>query len=114
MTKPSKVFIEGDTVYILGERVNKSVSELPFLVTMGLDECLVSIDKKFIGEAFREYYGTFVQRPGETWRHVVGRVAAVHGLEKECLQAFDELMKLGEFSEDNAAFIALYDWDCTA
>jgi hypothetical protein len=108
----SKVFIEGDKVYILGERVNKSISELPFLVTMGLDECLVSIDKKVIGEAFREYYGTFVQRPGETWRDVVGRVATVHGLTIECLKAFDELITLGEHSEDNAAFMALYDWDC--
>ena len=52
------------------------------------------------------------KQPGETWRQCVERYAKPHGLERECLELFDEQIAIGE-TEDRAAFGALYEWDCT-
>jgi hypothetical protein len=100
-----RVIVEGDTVYIVGQRA-------PAREEMGSNEQAITIPRKVIGDAFRKYYVAFVQRPGETWRQVVARVGTVQGLKDEVLQLFDELMLLGDTTEDNAAFMALYDWDC--
>lgn len=49
---------------------------------------------------------------GETWRECVIRYAKPHGLQAECLVEFDSATLAGE-DEAQAAFDALYEWDCT-
>lgn len=51
------------------------------------------------------------RKHGETWREVVAREAAPHGLAAECLEAFDAYV-LAEDDEADAALAALWDWDC--
>lgn len=53
----------------------------------------------------------FGQQDGETWRQVVERIAGFHGLAKECLEYFDRDVQAGT-QEADAAWCALYDWDC--
>jgi hypothetical protein len=43
----------------------------------------------------------------------VERIAGKYGLENECLEVFDTLIKEGKTEEGQAAWAALYDWDCT-
>lgn len=52
------------------------------------------------------------RKPNETWREATKRIASQYGLERECLENFDEYTENGAEPE-NAAFCALYDWDCT-
>ena len=46
----------------------------------------------------------------ETWREVVKRIAARHGLWIEAFEEFDHCIEAGS-SEESAAFDALYEWD---
>lgn len=47
----------------------------------------------------------------ETWRQAVERIAGKYGLQAECLQAFD-IEIAGGCDEQEAAWHALYEWDC--
>ncbi len=47
----------------------------------------------------------------ETWREAVIRYAKKEQLEQECLAEFDHNVKQG-YDEPEAAFHALYEWDC--
>lgn len=51
------------------------------------------------------------KKEGETWREAMVRVASAHGLEAECTQVFEHEVKHG-IPEDEAAWDALYEWDC--
>lgn len=55
---------------------------------------------------------TLKRQEGESWRQCVERVAGRHGLQRECLEVFDDMMRSGLFKEDSAAWGALYEWDC--
>lgn len=48
---------------------------------------------------------------GETWRDAVRRVAGHHGMAAECLACFDRELSLGS-DDGEAAWSALYEWDC--
>lgn len=48
---------------------------------------------------------------GETWRDCVERIAGKCGLVSECLDLYDDAIKAGALEEE-AAFEALYEWDC--
>jgi hypothetical protein len=48
----------------------------------------------------------------ESWRDCVKRYARRYGLEHECLTHYDSEVADGT-PEDEAAFNALYSWDCT-
>lgn len=50
---------------------------------------------------------------GETWRECVARIASKEGLAAECLVEFDHYTTSGD-DEAEAAFCALYEWDCCA
>lgn len=52
------------------------------------------------------------RQDGETWRDVVVRYSAPHGLQSECLDLFDNDPDR-ESDPAQAAFDALYEWDCT-
>lgn len=55
------------------------------------------------------------KNPGETWRETVVRYARPQGLETECLAEFDFEMSRGDHVDGaQAAFDALYEWDCLA
>lgn len=49
--------------------------------------------------------------PAESWRDAVARLAKIGGMERECLSDFDTLTRDGT-PEHDAAFCALYEWDC--
>lgn len=51
------------------------------------------------------------RNPDETWRDVVARLASAQGLATECLERYDAEMKNGDYPS-NAAWTALYEWDC--
>lgn len=48
--------------------------------------------------------------PKETWREYVEKVAGKQGLAPECLECFDRYVR--EHDEVEAAWMALWDWDC--
>ena len=50
---------------------------------------------------------------GESWRDCVRRVSGQYGLDEECLEIFDRLIARGDH-ETEAAWCALYEWDCLA
>ena len=47
----------------------------------------------------------------ETWRQAVARISDKHGLQIECLELFDAAISRGD-NEADAAWDALYAWDC--
>lgn len=47
----------------------------------------------------------------ETWRECVERYASKQLLKDECLAEYDKLIEKGR-SEMDAAWKALYEWDC--
>jgi hypothetical protein len=47
----------------------------------------------------------------ETWRQAVERIAKPYGLERDCLEVFDQERASG-VPEGKAAWNALYEWDC--
>ena len=51
------------------------------------------------------------RRDGESWRDVVERYSAPHGLDRECLADFDHAVGQGE-PENRACVQALGEWDC--
>lgn len=52
------------------------------------------------------------RRPGETWRDVVIRVSEPHGLDRECLELYDDVDNREDVGDERAAWEALYEWDC--
>jgi len=50
--------------------------------------------------------------PSETWRECAARYGRRNGLEHEVLQVYDEFAK-GNDDDDEAAWTAVYEWDCT-
>lgn len=53
----------------------------------------------------------FRKTENETWREAVARVARPYGLDNECLSAYNRSVEQG-VGEEEAAWCALYDWDC--
>ena len=52
------------------------------------------------------------KRGRESWRDCVARISGEQQLQAECLAQFDKIMGRGTTPEENAAWDALYDWDC--
>lgn len=51
------------------------------------------------------------RREGEGYRDVIVRLVKENGPVEECLEEFDRLLGNG-VAEDEAAWAALYEWDC--
>lgn len=47
----------------------------------------------------------------ESWRDAVARIAGSRGLKRECVDLFDMYVR-ERIEEGDAAFAALYGWDC--
>jgi hypothetical protein len=48
--------------------------------------------------------------PGESWRQCVERYSKRYGLERECLEDYDQAIASDQ-PEESAAWSALYNWD---